>query len=76
MLNYLLISENYIAQLSQQILNSHLSKGTMIPVYMLIMKRRRWMVFTTDNLPFFVSQLLFFYSGFAFCFWGSECCFS
>lgn len=58
--NYLLISENYIAQLSQQILNSHLSKGAMIPVYMLIMDRRRWMVFTIDYLPFFISQLLFF----------------
>lgn len=72
--NYLLISENYIAQLSQQILNSNLSKGAMIPVYVLIMKKR-WMVFTTDNLPFFISQLLFFCNGSEFWFWGTECCF-
>lgn len=63
--NYLLISENCIAQLSQQILNSHFSKGAMILVYMLIMKRR-CVVFTTDNLPFFIFQLLFFCNGLDF----------
>lgn len=60
--NYLLISENCIAQLSQQILNSHFSKGAMILVNMLIMKRR-CVVFTTDILPFFIFQLLFFCNG-------------
>jgi len=40
---------------SQQILNSRLSKGAIIPDYVLIMKSKRWMIFVIDNLLFFMS---------------------
>lgn len=63
--------------MNHQILNSHVNNGAVIPVYMLIMKRR-WLVFTTDKLPFFKSFKCYYsvmVLVFECCFWGTECCF-